>query len=316
MSSSTRTKYAVLPMALSLLATWSVSVESASRYTRPVQLEYSDCTHLSGELVELSRIKFEVLNDLYLKAEDDDKAQVLLPLLLWPEDFNLEGHAVAKAEYENLKGHYDYVQSLAGTKECKFIMQTAAEVNELINVVRATIPGSVDSVAGEYVDNFNQAVKLSQGGDSISGRTTYRYNNADISGKRQDEKLLLRLNSFSIKGHAMLFVVGDGTRLLGNIRMPGYSGRGGVWILYKLGPGGEVLEPKVPAKSDEAPAVLAAPSEDPYFEYYGQAEAEIDAGTYDRNLWAKALIEAEGDEQKRKVVFIQLRARQLYELNN
>ena len=57
-----------------------------------------------------------------------------------------------------------------------------------------------------------------------------------------------------------------------------------------------MLEPKVPAKSDEAPAVLAAPSEDPYFEYYGQAEAEIDAGTYDRNLWAKALIEAEGDE--------------------
>ena len=47
-------------------------------------------------------------------------------------------------------------------------------------------------------------------------------------------------------------------------------------------------------------------------EYYGEAEEEINNGTYDPNLWAKALVEAEGDEQKRRARYIELRAIQLY----
>jgi hypothetical protein len=48
------------------------------------------------------------------------------------------------------------------------------------------------------------------------------------------------------------------------------------------------------------------------FDYYGQAEAEIDTETYDKNLWAKALVETEGDQTKRKARYIELRANQLY----
>ena len=47
-------------------------------------------------------------------------------------------------------------------------------------------------------------------------------------------------------------------------------------------------------------------------DFYGQAEEEINSGTYDKNLWAKALVEAEGDETKRKARYIELRANQLY----
>ena len=48
------------------------------------------------------------------------------------------------------------------------------------------------------------------------------------------------------------------------------------------------------------------------FAFYGQAEKEITAGTYDANLWAKAFVLVEGDEQKRKAKYIELRAYQLY----
>jgi hypothetical protein len=47
-------------------------------------------------------------------------------------------------------------------------------------------------------------------------------------------------------------------------------------------------------------------------DFYGQAEEEADTKTYDKNIWAKALVEAEGDETKRKVKYIELRANQLY----
>jgi hypothetical protein len=51
------------------------------------------------------------------------------------------------------------------------------------------------------------------------------------------------------------------------------------------------------------------------FAYYAQAEEEINSGTYDANLWARALVLAEGDEQKRKARYIELRAEQLYYKN-
>jgi hypothetical protein len=47
-------------------------------------------------------------------------------------------------------------------------------------------------------------------------------------------------------------------------------------------------------------------------EYYGQAEEEVNTQTYDKNLWAKALVETEGDQTKRKARYIELRANQLY----
>jgi hypothetical protein len=47
-------------------------------------------------------------------------------------------------------------------------------------------------------------------------------------------------------------------------------------------------------------------------EYYGQAEEEINTDTYDKNLWAKALVETGGDEAKRRARYIELRVKQLY----
>ena len=51
------------------------------------------------------------------------------------------------------------------------------------------------------------------------------------------------------------------------------------------------------------------------FDYYGEAEEELNTKSYDKNLWARALVEAEGDEQKRKARYIELRANQLYSEN-
>ena len=48
------------------------------------------------------------------------------------------------------------------------------------------------------------------------------------------------------------------------------------------------------------------------FRFYGEAEAEVIEGTQDLDLWALALVEVEGDEQRRKVRYIELRAEQLY----
>ena len=45
---------------------------------------------------------------------------------------------------------------------------------------------------------------------------------------------------------------------------------------------------------------------------YGEAEEEVNTKSYDKNLWAMALVEAEGDEQQRKARYIELRADQLY----
>ena len=53
-------------------------------------------------------------------------------------------------------------------------------------------------------------------------------------------------------------------------------------------------------------------SEGSAIDYFGQAEEEADTGKYDKNLWAKALVDAEGDETKRKVKYIELRANQLF----
>ena len=63
-------------------------------------------------------------------------------------------------------------------------------------------------------------------------------------------------------------------------------------------------------------ALSSAATEGDYLQYYGQAEDEVVSGTYDKNLWAKALIMVEGDEQKRKYTYIKLRAKQLHEQNN
>jgi len=55
------------------------------------------------------------------------------------------------------------------------------------------------------------------------------------------------------------------------------------------------------------------PGQEPsVFDYYGEAEQEVNTKSYDKNLWAKALVEAEGDELKRKARYIEIRANQLY----
>jgi hypothetical protein len=62
----------------------------------------------------------------------------------------------------------------------------------------------------------------------------------------------------------------------------------------------------------EASKNLAAEIGDSALAFYGQAEKEIVSGSYDANLWAKAFVLVEGDEQKRKAKYIELRAQQLY----
>jgi len=48
------------------------------------------------------------------------------------------------------------------------------------------------------------------------------------------------------------------------------------------------------------------------FAYYGEAEQEITDSTYDKDLWARAYVEVQGDEQKRMAKYIELRAMELY----
>lgn len=52
-------------------------------------------------------------------------------------------------------------------------------------------------------------------------------------------------------------------------------------------------------------------SEENSFDSYAQAEDEVENRSYDKGLWAKALLEAEGDESKRKITYMRLRAAQL-----
>ena len=60
----------------------------------------------------------------------------------------------------------------------------------------------------------------------------------------------------------------------------------------------------------------SAPRADPVgpdvYAFYGEAEAEIDTGSYDRDLWARALVLVDGDENRRKARYIELRAEQLH----
>jgi hypothetical protein len=65
----------------------------------------------------------------------------------------------------------------------------------------------------------------------------------------------------------------------------------------------------------EASKNLEADIGEDAFAFYGQAEKEITSGTYEANLWAKAFVLVEGDEQKRKAKYIELRAYQLYNEN-
>ena len=71
-----------------------------------------------------------------------------------------------------------------------------------------------------------------------------------------------------------------------------------------------------PQKAGVSPLVknygTAAPGNESVYEYYGEAEDELNSGNVDKNLWSRALVEAEGDETKRKAKYIELRAIELY----
>ena len=60
-----------------------------------------------------------------------------------------------------------------------------------------------------------------------------------------------------------------------------------------------------------APA-LAGTAATSVYAFYGEAEAEINAGNQNSDLWARALVEVEGNEQKRKARYIELRAEEMY----
>lgn len=93
----------------------------------------------------------------------------------------------------------------------------------------------IKSVTGEYVDNYNQTVKLQESDNRITGSTTYKWDHAVIRGTREYHLLQLELESAGQKGRGELTLTGDGSRLEGTIKMRDYAGQGGEWILTKLG---------------------------------------------------------------------------------
>lgn len=48
------------------------------------------------------------------------------------------------------------------------------------------------------------------------------------------------------------------------------------------------------------------------YEFYGEAEAEIETNQQDRDLWARALVLVDGNEDRRKARYIELRAEQMF----
>lgn len=46
-------------------------------------------------------------------------------------------------------------------------------------------------------------------------------------------------------------------------------------------------------------------------EYYGKAEEEFINESFDKGVWAQALVKSDGNEEKRKVEYIKLRVKQL-----
>jgi len=55
---------------------------------------------------------------------------------------------------------------------------------------------------------------------------------------------------------------------------------------------------------------------EPDSHYYGQAEQELNDGAIDKGLWAKALVNARGSEDLRKIEYMKLRAEQLQKIND
>ena len=51
--------------------------------------------------------------------------------------------------------------------------------------------------------------------------------------------------------------------------------------------------------------------EQPDPQYYALAEQEINDGTFDKGLWAKALVNANGKEEQRKIEYMKMRVKQL-----
>ena len=73
---------------------------------------------------------------------------------------------------------------------------------------------------------------------------------------------------------------------------------------------GPYFNPDGEAKWDTTKAHKSAADEDNLL-FMGKAAGEIAAKSYDEKLWAKALVMAEGDEQKRKGIYVRLRSKQL-----
>ena len=298
----------------------SSSAEIAAAYVSPTQYQSFNCEQLSLELDRLGTRKSELAKNLDKKASSDEGITAVSLLLFWPAAFALGGNDAAESEYARLKGEYDAVQQSAIQKDCSLIIKTANEELDLATQAQGMSPVKVESITGVYLDNYDRSIKLKQTNDRISGYTSYTWNDAEIYGIREGNKLILKLNSLGTRGEAEVTILGDGTRLKGTIRMPNYAGRGGVWILSKLDADGEILKPNTENPKVITNAITSSrqstQSEEDTLQYYGKAESEILNGTYDKNLWAKALVDAEGDENKRKARYIVLRAKQLHSEKN
>lgn len=83
------------------------------------------------------------------------------------------------------------------------------------------------------------------------------------------------------------------------------------WICSLLFKGMKAGFNKAKEKTGESFSRAKEVFKEPELQYYGQAEKELNDGTVDQGLWAKALVSAKGNEDVRKAEYIKLRARQL-----
>ena len=167
-----------------------------------------------------------------------------------------------------------------------------------------------NSFRGHFGSRPNIVIGIQHKGDVITGvMSSDRLGEIEglIKGNKIKFNYYMKVPGYSDReGHGIWMVGDDGSTLNGTWRGNSpYSSYAGKWNLTKIDSVAvkSEVEPTEEASSEDSVSVL---------EFYGEAESEINGNSYDKNLWARALVETEGDQTKRKARYIELRANQLY----
>jgi len=155
-------------------------------------------------------------------------------------------------------------------------------------------------------NNFSFGLNINDGritipeisrGDSYIKEDGTLYVNGKIENSDIDRRLILSGQLSGDKGEGKVVVTYEH-------RTKGCRGT----VNFKMASNAPEKSPDTISESDTQKGVSV-------YDYYGEAEEEVNTKTYDKNLWARAFVKAEGDEQKRKAKYIELRANQLYSEN-